>query len=90
MAIALFKDTTYNLSGLIENIRRGEIALPEIQRPFVWQPAKVDAASGRPVFARSPESRDAKEHSEFWVRVNNSTRQLVGSDMVQYQEEHWG
>ena len=41
MAVTLFKDTTYNLQGLIENIRRGEIALPEIQRPFVWQTAKV-------------------------------------------------
>jgi hypothetical protein len=41
MAVTLFKDTTYNLTGLIENIRRGEIALPDIQRPFVWSPARV-------------------------------------------------
>jgi len=41
MAVTLFKDTTYNLIGLIENIRRGEIALPDIQRPFVWSPARV-------------------------------------------------
>src|SRR5260221_2982148 len=32
---------------------------------------RVDvAASARPVFARSPE---AKEHSEFWVRIGNGT-----------------
>ena len=37
----LFKDTTYSLQSLMENIRRGEIALPDIQRPFVWAPSKV-------------------------------------------------
>lgn len=41
MAITLFKDTTYSLNGLIEDIRRGEVALPDIQRPFVWPAAKV-------------------------------------------------
>ena len=41
MSVTLFKDTTYNLTGLLENIRRGEIALPDIQRPFVWAPARV-------------------------------------------------
>lgn len=41
MAITLFKDTTYTLHGLIEDIRRGEVALPDIQRPFVWPAAKV-------------------------------------------------
>jgi uncharacterized protein with ParB-like and HNH nuclease domain len=41
LAITLFKDTTYSLHGLIEDIRRGEVALPDIQRPFVWPAAKV-------------------------------------------------
>ena len=41
MAITLFKDTTYSLSTLIDEIRRGEIALPDIQRPFVWKAARV-------------------------------------------------
>lgn len=41
MSVTLFKDTTYNLTGLLESIRRGEIALPDIQRPFVWMPARV-------------------------------------------------
>jgi len=41
MAVTLFKDTTYNLMGLVENIRRGEIGLPDIQRPFVWPTSKV-------------------------------------------------
>jgi hypothetical protein len=41
MAITLFKDTTYSVSLLMESIGRGEVALPDIQRPFVWQAAKV-------------------------------------------------
>jgi hypothetical protein len=41
LAITLFKDTTYQLNGLIGDIRRGEVALPDIQRPFVWPAAKV-------------------------------------------------
>lgn len=41
MAVTLFKDTTYNLSTLLDEIRRGEIALPDIQRPFIWKTPKV-------------------------------------------------
>ena len=41
MPITLYRDTTYTLSGLLDGIRRGEVALPEIQRPFVWSPTKV-------------------------------------------------
>ena len=37
MAITVFKDSSYSLSTLIEEIGRGEIALPDIQRPFVWK-----------------------------------------------------
>ena len=41
MANVLFKDTTYTVAGLIEDISRGEVALPDIQRPFVWPASKV-------------------------------------------------
>ena len=41
MAITVFKDSSYSLSTLLEEIDRGEIALPDIQRPFIWKPAKV-------------------------------------------------
>ena len=41
MSITVFKDSSYNLSTLIDEIDRGEIALPDIQRPFVWKPSKV-------------------------------------------------
>jgi hypothetical protein len=37
----LFKEVSYSLSKLIEDIDVGEIGLPDIQRPFVWTKAKV-------------------------------------------------
>ena len=37
----LFKDMTYTVDGLVREVERGDIALPEIQRPFVWNAAKV-------------------------------------------------
>ena len=46
------------------------------------------AASGRPVFSRSLEG--ASLASEFWVRIGNTTRQLYGDEMVEYQDDHWG
>lgn len=41
MATTLFKDTTSSVSVLVEDIRRGDVALPDIQRPFVWAASKV-------------------------------------------------
>jgi hypothetical protein len=41
MATTLFRDTTYSTHGLIEAIKRGAVALPDIQRPFVWPASKV-------------------------------------------------
>lgn len=37
----LFKEVSYSLSKLVEDIEMGEIGLPDIQRPFVWPNAKV-------------------------------------------------
>ena len=41
MEATLFKQVGYSLSKLIEDVDIGEIGLPDIQRPFVWTPAKV-------------------------------------------------
>lgn len=41
MRTTLFKEVGYSLSKLVHDIDRGEIGLPDIQRPFVWKPAKV-------------------------------------------------
>src|SRR5262249_8672452 len=44
------------------------------------------AASAQPVFARGDRSRSP---DQFWVRMGNSTRQLTGPDMAEYQQVHW-
>lgn len=41
MAVTVFKDANYTVSGLLSRIKHGEIALPDIQRPFVWSNSKV-------------------------------------------------
>jgi len=41
MGATLFKEVSYSLCKLIEDIEMGEIGLPEIQRPFVWKNVKV-------------------------------------------------
>lgn len=40
-ATTLYRDTGAPLIGLIEDIRSGRLALPDIQRPFVWSSSKV-------------------------------------------------
>lgn len=37
----LYRDTGYSLTHLVEDIKHGNIALPDIQRPFVWSSAKT-------------------------------------------------
>ncbi|MGE0490530.1 MAG: DUF262 domain-containing protein [Vulcanimicrobiota bacterium] len=41
MVRTLYKDTNYSLEYLVEDLKRGNIALPDIQRPFVWKPSKA-------------------------------------------------
>lgn len=41
MGTTLFKEVSYSLSKLIDDIEMGDIGLPDIQRPFVWKNAKV-------------------------------------------------
>ncbi|GBC92420.1 hypothetical protein HRbin15_00890 [bacterium HR15] len=41
MSTLLFKKVDYNLGKLLEDIAIGEIGLPDIQRPFVWDKAHV-------------------------------------------------
>jgi hypothetical protein len=37
----LYRSTTYPLATLVDDIGRGFIGLPELQRPFVWPNAKI-------------------------------------------------
>lgn len=41
MSNILFRSTSFTLRHLVDNISRGDIALPELQRPFVWSNTKV-------------------------------------------------
>lgn len=41
MTGTLFRTTRFELDHLVKNIERGDIALPELQRPFVWPNRKV-------------------------------------------------
>lgn len=41
MARQLFTTTSYSLNLLVQNIDRGEIGLPDLQRPYVWGAGKV-------------------------------------------------
>ena len=41
MAPTLYRDPGYSLTHLIEDIKHGNIALPDIQRPFVWSSTKI-------------------------------------------------
>lgn len=69
-----FKKVDYDLSGLLHYIEIGDIALPDIQRPFVWSNAKVrdlfdSMYRGFPV-----------GYFLFWENVTGGTRQIgVGS-----------
>ncbi len=37
----LYKSTSYPLTMLVEEIRRGSVGLPDLQRPFVWENSKI-------------------------------------------------
>src|SRR3954452_12002286 len=37
----LYRSTTYPLATLVNDISRGAIGLPELQRPFVWPNSKI-------------------------------------------------
>lgn len=41
MVKPVFKPVPYTLNDLISDIKIGTIALPEIQRPFVWKNSKI-------------------------------------------------
>ena len=41
MSDTVFKKVDYSLSKLVDDIELGEIGLPDLQRPFVWETVKV-------------------------------------------------
>lgn len=77
MSATLYRDTGYSLTHLVEDIKRGNIALPDIQRPFVWSAAKArdlfdSLYRGYPVGTLM-----------FWeTGADVGTRQVGGGDMA--------
>ena len=41
----VFQGADYKLDGLLSDIETGELGLPDLQRPFVWQNIKVRGSS---------------------------------------------
>ena len=77
MEATLFKQVGYSLSKLIEDVDIGEIGLPDIQRPFVWTPAKVrdlfdSMYKGFPV-----------GYLLFWINTLNGNSRQIGIDTKQ-------
>ncbi len=77
MEATLFKQVGYSLSKLIEDVDIGEIGLPDIQRPFVWTPAKVrdlfdSMYKGFPV-----------GYLLFWINALNGNNRQIGTDIKQ-------
>jgi len=77
MKATLFKEVGYSLSKLIEDIDMGEIGLPDIQRPFIWNASKVrdlfdSMYKGFPV-----------GYLLFWVNGYAEGHRLIGLDEKQ-------
>jgi len=73
----LFKEVGYSLSKILEDIDGGEIGLPEIQRPFVWNNARVrdlfdSMYRGFPV-----------GYLLFWVNGFSEIHRQIGTDVKQ-------
>lgn len=74
MSKTIFKTTQYPIQTLINDIDHGKIALPDIQRPFVWDTTKVrdlfdSIYRGYPV-----------GYLLFWENVSDSNRKDIGTD----------
>ncbi|WKZ30398.1 MAG: DUF262 domain-containing protein [Candidatus Dojkabacteria bacterium] len=74
MSKTIFKTTQYPIQTLINDIDHGKIALPDIQRPFVWDTTKVrdlfdSIYRGYPV-----------GYLLFWENVNDNNRKDIGTD----------
>lgn len=75
MSKAIFKTTQYPVQTLIDDIDHGKIALPDIQRPFVWNTTQIrdlfdSIYKGYPV-----------GYLLFWENVNGNTKKDIGIDV---------
>ncbi len=69
----LFKEVSYNLATIIQQIEMGNIGLPDIQRPFVWPDTSVrelfdSMYRGYPV-----------GYLLFWANANTEGNKSIGT-----------
>jgi hypothetical protein len=77
MEATLFKQVGYSLKKLIEDIDMGEIGLPDIQRPFIWNSSRVrdlfdSMYKGFPV-----------GYLLFWINGLDSGHRQIGAETKQ-------
>ena len=78
MSKPLFKEVSYSLSKLMDDIEMGEIGLPDIQRPFVWKNSKVrdlfdSMYQGYPVgYLLFWETDALKSGPSYWIQTRPS------------------
>ena len=83
MSDTLFRAVPFSVRQLVDNIKRGDVALPDIQRPFVWQNRKVrdlfdSMVKGFPV-----------GYLLFWATgADNGVRQ-IGTDTKDEKVARW-
>jgi hypothetical protein len=83
MTDTLFRAVPFTVRQLVDNIKRGDVALPDIQRPFVWQNKKVrdlfdSMVKGFPV-----------GYLLFWATgADNGVRQ-IGTDAKDEKVARW-
>ncbi|WP_097868743.1 GmrSD restriction endonuclease domain-containing protein [Streptomyces sp. rh34] len=82
MAKKLFRDTTLDVSDLVRGVQHGSIALPELQRPYVWPTAKA-----RDLFDSMYKGFPVGSLLFWQTGVDPGTRQ-VGTDVKQFVAKH--
>ncbi len=69
----LFKTTDYEIKTLIDDVDHGDLALPDIQRPFVWTDTKIrdlfdSLLKGYPI-----------GYLLFWENYHNESSRVIGT-----------
>jgi hypothetical protein len=79
----LFRAVPFSVRQLVDNIKRGDVALPDIQRPFVWQNRKVrdlfdSMVKGFPV-----------GYLLFWATGSDNGVRQIGTDAKDEKVARW-
>lgn len=81
----VFKTTAYNVGQLVDDIALGDIALPDIQRPFVWYKNKSKV---RDLFDSIYKGFPVG-YLLFWENSRKKEVREIGSEKKQHAEPHY-